>query len=137
VGAVRRCEFTTGAFVEPITVWDAPSRLAFDVTEEPVPMEEWSPYSRVYATHLQHYFRSRRGEFRLTALPGNRTRLEGSTWYTLDVHPNFYWRLWAEGFVHTIHARVLDHVARLAEEDARRVARQLPARSEGASSPAR
>ena len=31
VGAVRHCEFTTGAFVEPITVWDAPHRLAFDV----------------------------------------------------------------------------------------------------------
>ena len=24
VGAVRRCEFSTGAFVEPITVWDEP-----------------------------------------------------------------------------------------------------------------
>jgi hypothetical protein len=38
VGAVRYCEFTTGAFVEPITVWDEPRRLAFDVTEQPDPM---------------------------------------------------------------------------------------------------
>ncbi|HEY2941515.1 MAG TPA: SRPBCC family protein, partial [Vicinamibacteria bacterium] len=29
VGAVRHCEFTTGPFVEPITVWDEPRRLAF------------------------------------------------------------------------------------------------------------
>src|SRR5207237_6823083 len=27
VGAVRRCEFSTGPFVEPITVWDPPRRL--------------------------------------------------------------------------------------------------------------
>ena len=27
VGAVRRCEFTTGAFVEPITVWEPPTVL--------------------------------------------------------------------------------------------------------------
>ena len=31
VGAVRTCEFSTGPFVEPITEWDPPRRLAFDV----------------------------------------------------------------------------------------------------------
>ena len=31
VGAVRTCEFSTGPFVEPITAWDPPRRLAFDV----------------------------------------------------------------------------------------------------------
>ena len=36
VGAVRRCRFSTGDFVEPITVWDEPRRLAFSVTEQPV-----------------------------------------------------------------------------------------------------
>jgi hypothetical protein len=30
VGAVRRFEFSSGTFVEPITVWDEPRRLAFD-----------------------------------------------------------------------------------------------------------
>ena len=44
VGAVRHCIFTTGAFVEPITVWDEPNTLAFDVTEQPPPMKELSPY---------------------------------------------------------------------------------------------
>src|SRR5262245_11855522 len=42
VGAVRYCEFSTGAFVEPITVWNEPRRLAFDVTEQPPPMFELS-----------------------------------------------------------------------------------------------
>jgi len=116
VGAVRYCEFSTGAFVEPITVWDAPHRLAFDVVSQPIPMQEWSPYRHVYAAHLDVGFRARAGEFRLVALPGGRTRLEGSTWYQLDLHPRMYWSLYADGVVHAIHRRVLRHVARLAEE---------------------
>src|SRR5258708_37304058 len=35
VGAIRRCEFSTGAFVEPITAWEPPARLAFDLAPEP------------------------------------------------------------------------------------------------------
>jgi uncharacterized membrane protein YhaH (DUF805 family) len=107
VGAVRHCEFTTGPFVEPITVWDPPHLLAFDVTAQPAPMQEWSLFARVHPPHLDGYFRSRRGEFRLIALPGRRTRLEGRTWYTLDLEPLPYWRLWADWIVHRIHERVL------------------------------
>jgi hypothetical protein len=117
VGAVRRCEFSTGAFVEPITHWDEPRRLGFDVSASPPPMEEWSPYARVFAPHLATGFRARRGEFRLVALPGGRTRLEGSTWYTLEIRPALYWTPWADAFVHRIHLRVLEHVRRLAERD--------------------
>ena len=36
VGAVRRCEFSTGAFVEPIEVWDEPRLLRFAVTSNPL-----------------------------------------------------------------------------------------------------
>ena len=127
VGAVRRCEFSTGAFVEPITVWDAPSRLAFDVAESPLPMEEWSPWRDLYAKHLDSGFRSRRGEFRLVPLPGGRTRLEGRTWYALTIEPHPYWRIQADAIVHTIHRRVLRHVKHLAEEDAQQVAAIRPA----------
>lgn len=42
VGAVRHCNFTTGSFVEPITVWDEPRLLKFDVVEQPEPMKELS-----------------------------------------------------------------------------------------------
>ena len=65
VGALRRCEFSTGAFVEPITAWDEPHRLAFDVAAQPPVMEEWSPYRNVAAPHLDGYLRVRDGEFRL------------------------------------------------------------------------
>ena len=70
VGALRRCEFSTGAFVEPITAWEEPSRLAFDVAEQPPPMAEWSPYRHVAAPHLDGYLRVRRGEFRLQSARG-------------------------------------------------------------------
>jgi uncharacterized membrane protein YhaH (DUF805 family) len=114
VRATRYCEFTTGPFVEPITTWDAPRRLAFDVAAQPPPMVEWSPYE-IHPPHLDGFLRSRRGEFRLIALPNGGTRLEGSTWYTLDIHPDPYWRLWADFLVRAIHERVLRHVRRLAE----------------------
>ncbi|HEX7121748.1 MAG TPA: alpha/beta fold hydrolase, partial [Gemmatimonadaceae bacterium] len=42
VGAVRYCEFSTGAFVEPITAWDPKRRLSFDVVRQPVPLRELS-----------------------------------------------------------------------------------------------
>ena len=115
VGALRHCEFSTGAFVEPITVWDAPRRLAFDVAAQPPPLAEWSPYRRVWAPGHDGYFRSHRGEFRLLPLPGGRTRLEGRTWYTLDMAPGLYWRLWGDALISRIHRRVLAHVKALAE----------------------
>src|SRR5262245_24226361 len=115
VGALRRCEFSTGAFVEPITVWDEPHRLSFDVTQQPDPMRELSPYRHVAAPHMADGFRAVRGEFRLIALPDGRTRLEGSTWYRLRLAPRTYWSLWADAFVETIHLRVLEHIRRETE----------------------
>jgi uncharacterized membrane protein YhaH (DUF805 family) len=115
VGAVRHCEFSTGAFVEPITAWQEPERLAFDVVAQPPPMEEWSPYRDLDAPHLHGTLRARRGEFRLHRLAGNRTRLEGRTWYELDMAPEPYWCLWTDALLHSIHGRVLAHIKALAE----------------------
>jgi hypothetical protein len=102
VGAVRRCVFSTGAFVEPITVWDEPRRLAFTVERNPPPMTELSPYGEIHPPHLDGYFWSERGEFRLEPLPGGRTRLIGTTWYRQKLWPTTYWL--------TIHLRVLGHI---------------------------
>jgi len=117
VGALRRCEFSTGAFVEPITAWEPPAHLAFDVAASPLPMQEWSFYARLRPPHLAHSFRSLRGEFRLEQLPGGRTRLAGTTWYRLELFPLGYWSFFADAIVHRIHARVLAHVAALAEAE--------------------
>lgn len=118
VGAVRHCEFSTGPFVEPITVWDEPRRLAFDVASQPPPMHELSPYRHVHPPHLDGYLRCKRGEFRLVELPGGRTRLEGSTWYEYEIYPQDYWTLWSDLLIHRIHRRVLDHIKRLSEDSA-------------------
>ena len=114
VGAVRRCEFSTGAFVEPITTWDEPRRLAFDVVAQPPAMHEWSPYRTVAARHLDGYLAVSGGEFRLSP-DGGGTRLEGRTRYAMRVFPAAYWRLWSDAIIHGIHGRVLDHVRALAE----------------------
>lgn len=115
VGAIRYCEFTTGAFVEPITAWDEPRRLAFDVADQPEPMFELTPYRHLHPPHLRTSFRSRRGEFELCPLPSGGTRLVGRTWYDLDIAPHGYWRHWTDEIVHRIHSRVLRHIGRVAE----------------------
>ena len=115
VGALRRCEFSTGAFLEPITAWEEPWRLAFDVAAQPPPLTEWSPYRHVAAPHLDGYLRVRGGEFRLRPLPGGRTLLEGRTFYEMRIFPAAYWRLWSDALIHAIHQRVLGHIKALSE----------------------
>jgi hypothetical protein len=115
VGAIRYCEFSTGAFVEPIQVWDEPRLLQFQVTENPAPMHEWSPFGQIAPRHLHGYMTSRQGQFLLTRLSGGRTRLEGSTWYSHGLWPAEYWRWWSDAIIHRIHLRVLSHIKKLAE----------------------
>jgi hypothetical protein len=115
VGAIRYCDFTTRSFVEPITAWDENRLLAFDITAQAPPMTEWSPYRDVNPPHLDGYFRATHGEFRLTPVPGGRTRLEGRTTYVVDMFPQRYWTLPAGRIVAAIHERVLRHIAALAE----------------------
>lgn len=110
VGAVRYCQFSTGSFVEPITLWDEPWRLAFDVAETPVPMRELSFYENLDPPHLHGMFQSRNGEFRLTALSHNTVRLTGTTWYHHDLWPSVYWGLISDRLIHQIHRRVLVHI---------------------------
>jgi hypothetical protein len=115
-GAIRYCEFSTGPFVEPIDVWDEPRLLQFRVTENPPPMEEWSPYQKVVPRHLHGYLVSERGQFRLIPLDGQRTLLEGTTWYRHGLRPSEYWRWWSDAIIHRIHLRVLNHIRDLSEK---------------------
>ncbi len=116
VGAIRRCRFSTGDFVEPITVWDAPRLLRFDVASQPAPMRELSPYG-IHPPHLDGFLRSVRGQFLLRQLPDGRTLLEGTTWYRNRMWPSRYWQLWSDALIHRIHLRVLRHVKELAEAE--------------------
>jgi len=114
-GAVRYCEFSTGAFVEPITEWRAPERLAFDVTSQPPTMTELSPYRSMRPAHLRGYFRATQGQFDLLPLPGGGTRLIGMTRYDIQMYPQVYWSALADVIVGKIHARVLRHIKELSE----------------------
>src|SRR6266852_3053446 len=110
VGAVRHCIFSTGAFVEPIEVWDEPRLLKFGVTANPPPLNELTPYGHIEPRHLHGYFVSEQGQFLLTPLPNGGTRLEGTTWYRNAMWPAAYWRLWSDAIIHLIHLRVLRHI---------------------------
>jgi uncharacterized membrane protein YhaH (DUF805 family) len=117
VGAVRHCVFSTGPFVEPIEMWDKPRLLKFGVTSNPAPLNELSSYGNIQPPHLHGYFVSEKGQFLLRAMPGGRTRLEGTTWYHDTIWPSAYWRLWSDYIIHRIHLRVLEHIRAAAERN--------------------
>jgi hypothetical protein len=116
VGAIRHCNFTTGSFVEPITVWSEPRLLKFDVAEQPAPMKELSFWD-IDAPHLHDFFVSKQGQFKLTELPNGKTLLEGTTWYYHNIRPEFYWELWSDFIIHKIHDRVLTHIKTKSERE--------------------
>jgi hypothetical protein len=114
VGAVRDCHFSTGSFVEPITVWQPPYRLEFDVSAQPDPMTELTVW-KIRPPHLDGYFRSSHGRFLIVPMGEERCRLEGTTWYSQRIFPEAYWTLWSDAIIHRIHARVLSHIKARAE----------------------
>lgn len=115
VGAIRRCSFNTGDFVEPITAWEAPNRLAFDVVENPLPMKEWSFWGEIDTPHLHGFMISERGQFQLTPQPDGAVLLEGTTWYHQNLWPNAYWGAISDQIIHQIHGRVLGHIKNVVE----------------------
>lgn len=94
-----------------------------------VPADVVSPYQHVNAPHLVDSMRSKRGEFRLVPLPDGRTRLEGSTWYEIEMFPQASWTQWSDLLVHHIHERVLEHIKHLSESRAPRTPEPLQHRT--------
>jgi uncharacterized membrane protein YhaH (DUF805 family) len=116
-GAIRRCRFSTGDFVEPITVWDENHLLAFNVASQPPSLQEMG-FGKITTPHIEgDYMRSQHGQFRLVALDGMHTLLEGTTWYQDYFWPQPYWRAFSDAIVHRIHIRVLEHVKQQAEAE--------------------
>jgi hypothetical protein len=116
VGAIRKCNFSTGSFIEPITVWNEEKLLEFDVDSQPEPLKEISFYNNLHPNHLHGYWISKRGQFKLAQLSNGHTLLEGTTWYINKIEPGFYWTLWSDYIVHKIHERVLQHIKIHAEQ---------------------
>ena len=113
-GAIRYCEFTTGRFVEPIEVWDAPYRLQFSVMEQPAPLKDM--LSEEVPGNMYKYFASTKGEFKLRQIDESTTLLEGNTWYYHKIRPAGYWRFWSDFIIHAIHTRVLKHIKIVSEK---------------------
>ena len=116
VGAVRRCQFSTGTFVEAVDLWEEARRLSFSVAVQPPPLKELSPYSDLHPRHLDGYLEPRQAEFRLTPIGNGRTRLEGRSTYRSALWPAEYWQLWSDAIIHRVHARVFRQIKRLSEE---------------------
>ncbi len=116
VGAIRYCTFSTGDFVEPITTWDEPTLLQFDVVENPPPMRELSPYPDLHVAHLHGHLESKQGQFRLIEQDG-KVLLEGTTWYSHTLSPEIYWGAISDEIIHRIHLRVLNHIKRHSEHN--------------------
>jgi len=114
VGAVRNCNFSTGSFIEPITIWNEPNFLKFSVIDQPEPMKELTFYD-IHPNHLHGFWISKEGQFKLTQLANGHTLLEGTTWYVNKIKPDIYWTLWSDYIVHKIHQRVLEHIKVQAE----------------------
>jgi len=130
VGAIRECRFSTGTFVEPIEVWDEPNVLRFSVTQNPPPMRELSFHGVVHAPHLHGFLESRAGQFELTLDGNGGTILRGTTWYSHNMQPGFYWRIWSDWMIHAIHLRVLKHIKMICEEAVVTQGGELPLREE-------
>ena len=113
-GAIRYCEFTTGRFVEPIHIWNAPYHMQFTVQEQPIPLKRML-YEEV-PTNMYKYFVSTKGEFKLTELEDGTVLLEGTTWYYHKIKPAGYWKIWSKNIIHAIHGRVLNHIKDVSEQ---------------------
>ena len=121
IGASRECVLSTGTMTERVTAWEPGHLLRFDVLYTPPSMKELSPWADIHPPHLDGFYTSKQGEFRLTELSGGRTLVEGQSWYRNGLTPFKYWNLWSAHIVHRVHVRVLSHIKHLAETDSRAV----------------
>jgi hypothetical protein len=83
-------------------------KLTFDIVEQPTHPEAYG--------HITLH----RGQFVLRDNGNGTTTLIGSSWYTLQVRPAWYFDLWTRDMTRAVHLRVMNHVRRLAEGDSKR-----------------
>lgn len=109
VGSDRQCMFSDGIVIrERVAEFVPGEKLTFDIIEQPTHPEAYG--------HITLH----RGQFVLRDNGNGTTTLIGSSWYTLQVRPGWYFDLWTRDMTRAVHLRVMNHVRRLAEDDARR-----------------
>lgn len=115
-GANLHCSFTTGSFVEPLTLHEELHLLEFKVKNSPMPMNELNPFWDIHPPHLDGYFQIKKGQIQLSPIDENHTLLKGSTWYQSDIHPATYWQVWSDFIIDRMHLRVLHHIKKESEK---------------------
>ena len=114
-GGLRVCTMSTGLLMERIDVWQPGRRLAWRAISTPPPMKELNPLADADPPHLHGYYRNVRGEFAIERLGPDVCRLTRRTWYSLDLAPASYWRIWCDVGAAKIQRFVLEEVKRSAE----------------------
>ena len=79
--------------------------LTFDIIEQPAHPEI-----------IGHIIMDK-GQFRLEDMGDGRTKLIGTSWYTLLVHPVWYYNTWAVSITRNVHMRVMKHIKVLSENE--------------------
>jgi hypothetical protein len=104
IGAKRRCIFSGGAvFKETVAECVPREKLTFDIVEVPRDPE------------LLGHLTPSRGQFLLQDNHDGTTTLIGSTWYSLQVRPLWYFDWWTDHIFRAVHRRVMEDVRRRAE----------------------
>jgi hypothetical protein len=105
VGADRQCMFSDGIVIKERVAEFVPNeKLTFDIVEQPTHPEAYG--------HITLH----RGQFVLRDNGNGTTTLFGSSWYTLHVHPLWYFDIWTRDMTRAVHMRVMNHIRHLAEK---------------------
>jgi hypothetical protein len=103
IGADRQCMFSDGIVIkERVAEFVPREKLTFDIVAQPIQPEAYG--------HITLH----RGQFVLHDNGNGTTTLFGSSWYTLHVHPLWYFDLWTRDMTRAVHLRVMNHIRRLA-----------------------
>lgn len=101
-----------------ITVWQPGRLLRWESILTPPPLKELNPFRDTDPPHLHGLYRSVDGQFALTALGPNLTRVTRSSSYQHGLYPAAYWRLWCDYVAHRGHVHILSALKRAAEQAA-------------------
>lgn len=104
VGAERVCRFSDNVIIgERITGIIPDQTVAFTITEQPT-YPEFTLHGRLA-----------KGEMTVHDNGNGTATLTGTSWYTLRVHPLWYFGVWGDEVIHAVHGRVFAHIRSLSE----------------------
>ncbi len=104
------CDYSQGKIAIPVQSLTKNKVLQFAFTETPAPMKELSFYPDLELPHLHGYFNVISGQIKLTALPGNQTKLTATTIYSYKIKPIIYWKNWTNYLLNEVHYQVLSTI---------------------------